>query len=277
MFIITLTTIPSRFSKIGETLESLLAQRAQAETIQLYIPAAYRRFPDWDGQLPSVPKGIEICRTEDDLGPATKVLPAAYRYAQEDVNLLFCDDDQTYSRNWTKDFLETRAQRPNDIIASLGFHTHAEFGGSTDRLDHPRALRRWRATDFRYHLHNKWVQLQKIAFNLERSPAVRRVFKRSGYVDVFEGRGGVMVKPAHFGKLAANIPPVLWAVDDVWLSGMATQAGHKIWLTANTLDPMPTSIEQTDGLARQVLDGANRHQANQAAIDYMRKNFGIWN
>ena len=77
MLIVSLSTIPPRFDKIGETLKSLLNQSVKADHIYLYIPETYRRFPDWDGQLPHVPDGITIRRTDIDLGPATKVLPAA--------------------------------------------------------------------------------------------------------------------------------------------------------------------------------------------------------
>ena len=75
--IVSLSSIPPRFHKIGATLQALLGQSARIDRICLYIPEVYRRFPDWDGSLPEVPEGIEIHRTEADLGPATKVLAAA--------------------------------------------------------------------------------------------------------------------------------------------------------------------------------------------------------
>ncbi len=77
--IITLSSIPPRFGLLKPTLFSLLSQRLKAEEVRLYIPHKYRRFPDWDGRLPEVPAGITIVRCDEDLGPATKVLPAAQR------------------------------------------------------------------------------------------------------------------------------------------------------------------------------------------------------
>ena len=47
--IISLSTIPSRFDKIGPTLESLLAQSAKIDEIRIYIPKSYLRFPEYDG------------------------------------------------------------------------------------------------------------------------------------------------------------------------------------------------------------------------------------
>ena len=43
---------------------------------------------------------MDIRITEQDLGPATKVLPAVEEYAQEDVAVIFCDDDKIYDPNW---------------------------------------------------------------------------------------------------------------------------------------------------------------------------------
>jgi hypothetical protein len=70
MTVISLSSIPPRFDKIGPTLETLLAQKADIESIRLYVPHVYRRFPDYDGAAPRVPKGIDVVRTAVDLGPA---------------------------------------------------------------------------------------------------------------------------------------------------------------------------------------------------------------
>ncbi len=71
MKIISLTTIPSRFAGLGPTLGSLLAQGA--DQVRLNIPEAYRRFPDWDGTLPSVPAGVSIVRCDKDLARRASV------------------------------------------------------------------------------------------------------------------------------------------------------------------------------------------------------------
>ena len=46
MLIISLSSIPPRFPKIGETLGCLLNQTVKADRILLHIPQSYRRFPD---------------------------------------------------------------------------------------------------------------------------------------------------------------------------------------------------------------------------------------
>ncbi len=274
--IITLTSIPPRFDHLGPTLQSFLEQTHRADEIQLWIPSVYRRFPDWDGALPDLPKGVTVCRCDEDFGPATKILPAARHYRGSSTELVFADDDQIYPPEWLARIAEMRKLRPDDVLATLGFQTHPEFSGTGKRSDKPRALRRWRKTDIRYHAHGAFLRWKSRLLGHDLGGPVRRVFMRSGFVDVFEGRGGVAVKPDHFDDAAFDIPPVLWAVDDVWLSGMATRLGHKIWLFANQRDPSAAQAEGIEGLAEQVIDGADRHVANQQAVDYMREEYGIW-
>ena len=72
---ISLTSIPPRFSRLGETLESLLHQTVEIKNIWLTIPKSYKRFPNWNGVLPKVPKGIKINRINEDLGPASIIIP----------------------------------------------------------------------------------------------------------------------------------------------------------------------------------------------------------
>ena len=274
--IVTLTSIPPRFAHLGPTLESVLSQNHAPDAIQLWIPRKYRRFPDWDGVLPKVPKGVKICRSNRDFGPATKVLPAVANLRGKNVDIVFCDDDQIYPAEWLAAFAKFRKVRPDDVLATLGFQASPVFGGTGKRAFKPRAMRRWRKTDIRYHAHGFLLRALSKIHGRDLGGPVRRVFLRSGYVDVFEGRGGVMLRPDHLPDEAFEIPPILWTVDDVWLSGMAKQAGNHIWLFANQRDPSAAGAEQIDGLAEQIIEGADRQMANQKAIDYMRENYGIW-
>ena len=98
--IISLTSIPPRFPHLSETLNSLLNQTADIEKIILYILHEYERFEYDVNNLPQVPTEVQVCITEQDLGPATKILPAAKEYAEEDVAIIFYDDDKIYDPNW---------------------------------------------------------------------------------------------------------------------------------------------------------------------------------
>ena len=272
--IITLSSIPARFDKIGPVLESIAAQGA--DRVCLYIPHAYRRFPDWDGALPKVPGGIEIRRTDLDLGPATKILPAAREFAGEDVDLLFCDDDHIYGPGWAASYGPIKARHPDAVIAQGGWQADAYARASTDRELQPRAQRRWRATDVEFQLRYLWQDLRNWSNRHELTGPPRRVFKRSGYVDVFEGYAGVMVRPEMFDAAFYDIPPVLWGVDDVWLSGMLTLRGYPIWLEGGVLDPRQAESERHAPLAKSVIDGANRQNANREGVEYFQTQHGIW-
>ena len=271
MLVISLSTIPSRFASIGETLDCLLSQTRKADQINLYIPESYTRFPEWDGALPDVPQGVTIRRVEQDLGPATKVLAAAKEFRGQDCDILFCDDDRAYPRDWAAGFMKARKAHPNCAIATLGFH--ANDGA---REMQPRAVRRWRITDLEF---QSRFFMRKITARLTgRRPIEpgRRVWKRSGYVDIFEGCGGVLVRPDFFDDTAFDIPALARHVDDVWLSGMLARKSVPIWLNANIREPGHTKAEAHDPLVTAVIDGADRAASNAAAIDYSQQTYGIW-
>ncbi|MCG6901280.1 MAG: glycosyltransferase family 2 protein [Rhodobacter sp.] len=276
MLIVTLSSIPPRFSGIGETLQSLLAQSRRADRILLYIPERYRRFPDWDGALPAVPEGVEIRRAAQDLGPATKILAAAQEFRGQDCDLVYCDDDRAYGRDWLRDFTRTRARHPGCAIANLGFQA-AEVVPVTGEGRLPGAARRtWRITDLDFQA--RFLGREIIA-KLRRQPVQppwRRVYKRSGYIDIAEGCGGVMVRPEFFSEAFHDIPPVLWSVDDVWLSGMLWAGKVPIWLRGNQFPPRETPAHLQAALAGSVLDGADRDAANRRCVEYFQAHHGIW-
>ncbi|MCG6901281.1 MAG: glycosyltransferase family 2 protein [Rhodobacter sp.] len=276
MLIISLSSIPPRFARIGPTLQSLIRQSDKADRIYLYIPNSYRRFPDWDGKLPEVPEGVEIRRVDEDLGPATKVLFAAREFAGEDVDILFCDDDRYYPADTVARFKALRARHPGCAIALVGrqAETMSESTGRRENL--PRAVRRWRITDVEFQLKFLWHQIRAGRNWRSVGAPHRKVYKRSGYIDIFEGCGGVLVRPEYFDDLAYDIPPVLWTVDDVWLSGMVARNGVPIWLQANLADPPETEADSHSPLAFSVIEGADRDTANAMAVRYMQDNFGIW-
>lgn len=263
--IITLSTIPSRFGFLEPTLDSLLKQALPASQVIVYVPESYRRFPDWDGQLPEVPPGVIIRRCEKDLGPATKILAAARDYVGEDVDLLFCDDDKLYDPQWHSRFKRARAEHPHACIAEAGENLPdiADDTRPADRL--PRA-KRWVKKPISYRI-KRLLSLFTI-----KSP----IYASSGYIDVFSGHAGVMVKPDWFDEAALDIPDVIWTVDDPWLSGHLERRGIPIWLMAEVCKMSVTQASDIDALNALVEQDHDRVKADIAAIDYLRRNFGIW-
>ena len=93
---------------------------------------------------------------------------------------------------------------------------------------------------------------------------------------VLKGFGGALVKPDHFDDSAFDIPEVVWAVDDVWLSGCLARKGVKIWALADQHDTQHTPAGVYDALHKATSEGADRDDANKACIDFFRKTHNVW-
>lgn len=273
--VFTLSTIPPRFSGIGPALRSLLAQRSRPEAVELYIPQSYRRFPDWGGGLPEVPEGVRIVRVEEDLGPATKILPAARAWRGTGVELIYVDDDRVYAPDLAQQCLDLRKHHPRTAICASGFGID-RYGYAPPAEPQPRAVR---APDPHQQLGFLLRRLLAVAVQGKKprlAPPWRR-FDRSGYLDIAEGLGGVMVQPDFFDEAAFVIPPLLWMVDDIWLSGTFARRGIRIWGDSALHKVRAlTDVSLTEPLYKLVVDGAGRRDADRACIDHMRATYGIW-
>ncbi|APY14431.1 glycosyltransferase family 2 protein [Brucella sp. 10RB9214] len=262
--IVTLSTIPPRFNDIGKTLNSIINQKLPPDQVILYIPERYRRFPDWSGELPSVPSGVTIRRVSEDFGPATKILPAVKEFAGQDIDILFCDDDVFYDASWTQRFAEARKAKPGACIAEGGKDIPGieESSHSKDRLPrHGNDINNWR------------FRLSSIIKHRQRRASK---YSSSGYCHVFLGVSGVMVKPAFFSETAFDIPDILWTVDDYWLSGHLETNGIPIWLNADAPRRADRANRRVAALLNAVHEGHDRHAANRACIEYYQRNHGIW-
>ena len=115
MYAISLTSIPPRFGCLMPVLRSLLTQRPAPERIYLCLPRQYRRFPGIVN-APEMPAGVEVLWSDADLGPATKVLPAARHLAGSGVKLIYCDDDWIMAPDWAANLLA----EPHPLTAVTG-------------------------------------------------------------------------------------------------------------------------------------------------------------
>jgi hypothetical protein len=70
--------------------------------------------------------------------------------------------------------------------------------------------------------------------------------------------GGAVIRPEFFDDTAHKIPGVLWAVDDVWLSGLLAAKGIPIWLPKGIEMPETTAAHDIDSLYE---GNYRRHQA----------------
>ena len=99
----------------------------------------------------------------------------------------------------------------------------------------------------------------------------------SGYIDIAEGFGGVSIKPDFFGPDAFDIPPIVWSVDDIWLSGMLEKANIGIWADGSLSMPLTSVGHPIEALCDFSIDGFGRYAANDYAVKYMQDHYGIWN
>jgi hypothetical protein len=129
MTIISLTSIPPRFQVLKPTLNSLVQQGADA--VILALPKRYRSHL-FDGGLPDVPDGVTILRTEEDFGPATKLLASVQRHPTQ--RILYCDDDVIYAPGWLRAF---EAAAPDAVICAGSAWSVSRIGrqGAADGYD----------------------------------------------------------------------------------------------------------------------------------------------
>ena len=268
--VLTLTSIPSRYSNLPRKFKYLEKQTQKPDFVELNIPRNYRRFPGELPALPTLPDWVTVKFCEIDYGPATKVLPTIQRWYNEDVDLLICDDDRIPDKRWVERLAFTRKERPKDIITERGWNINERFGNIRANLDLPRALHdptAGRTPLYRFK--------RAISFGTLHPP--RKLFRNSGYIDVFEGFLGALLPSAALPLAAFDIPEIIWTVDDVWLSGMAYHNGVKVW--AHNIPRPVYSDGYYDKLSslRDLIDVEfNRERADRHAVDYLRNNYGIW-
>lgn len=282
-YIVSLTSVPPRFPGLHAPLTSLLNQTVRPERIILYLSRSYPRYPGWDGQLPQVPEGVEIRRVDRDWGPATKLLPALRDFAGEDLEILFCDDDQIYAPTMAACFLAARARHPQACIASSGMAPFAapDQAGARRFEDLPRMRPYSKYLNPAFLLKLVKPEITRLLTGRAYIDPVRCSVLRAGYADGFEGFGGVMVRPEFFPEQVFDIPDFARPVDDVWLSGHATRLGHPPWIVGGLLYPRlmprPTEDHGNDtALYRSQFGGVARDDSNLATVRHFQKEYGIW-
>ncbi|MFZ8941249.1 MAG: hypothetical protein ACO2ZK_04525, partial [Gemmobacter sp.] len=107
--------------------------------------------------------------------------------------------------------------------------------------------------------------------------AIRRLVRRTGRIDIAEGYGGVVVRPSFFDASFREIPPVLWAVDDVWISGNLARRGVPILAVADAAQlRFMAEHHAPDALHQVAIEGAARFDANRRCALWMQEHLGVW-
>ncbi|MCY4006819.1 MAG: hypothetical protein OXE84_08375 [Rhodobacteraceae bacterium] len=252
---------------MGKTVASLLKQNLKPDSIELYIPRNYRRFPDHVFGLPDIPDGVTVEVINDDLGPATKLLPCVKKYRGSDVRIVYCDDDRIYWKSWLRNIVAIGDERPGECIAYCGYDVPSQN-------NKPNAFRR-RGTGVQ-NLHKNlpfWIARDLVRLvcwlkGEEDQPKCSMRGPFCGYVDIVEGCNGVLVSSEMFDCKVFDIPPILWAVDDVWISGHLERRCIKRW--SLSLFILHRNVhEHSHALLNVAIDGVNRHDANQLCFDHL--------
>lgn len=275
MAIISLSSIPPRFQGIQDTLETLLRQRRKVDEIRLYIPKCYRRFPDWDGVPPKVDPRIRVLRTDEDFGPATKILPAADSLRGTQTPILFCDDDRLYPEDWSDGLLDAHDPRKRRCIAVCGRHVGQIVPGARDPGITRRAVL-GRPFDLRYRLHRMGQQLAERRLRPAAEKPPRPKVRRAGRTEILLGYGGAVVRPDFFDAAVFDVPEGIGMVDDIWLSGHLARLGVEIWLPRGLRVCTRSRNDPTAPLRGAVFDGHARDALNRKAVRHFQDTYGLW-
>ena len=114
--IVSLTSWPPRIHTVFLTIESILRQTHKPHKVLLYL--SEEEFPT--KELPETLKfqqtrGLEVRWVKENLKSFKKLLYALKEFPNS--NIITVDDDQFYSPTLLQEFLETKAQSPNKVIA----------------------------------------------------------------------------------------------------------------------------------------------------------------
>jgi hypothetical protein len=220
--VVTLTSIADRAGTIAPALRSLLDQTIPADRVILAWPTHSLRTGLPNPELLNLPEGIEVLRC-DDLGPATKLLPALV--AEPDALLIVVDDDVIYP----VDFIET-------LISAHRLSREAAVG-----------YRGWR------------LEGDRDPKDLDHVFATALV--KPEEVDILFGTWGYLIPPGALDEAVQQFsgwPAELRWVDDVWVSGHLARRGvPRLVVPAKRL-PLETAASAIGALT----DGLNRSGSN---------------
>ena len=260
-FVVSLTTIPSRFKGLEQVLTELSKQTARPTYIQLNIPKQYNNPKFCDIPTELIPAGFKVHRCTEDWGPATKILPTVQAIGDDDMPIIYIDDDRKYHPKLFETLLAQSEKSPNKVIAASTVTVKRQIIEAHWK-QHPKQYRMWRIATA-----GIW------------NPKRTSDYDNNGLIA--EGYGGVLVKASFFPETAFKYPSHLRSVDDVWISANMEARGHAI-------ERLDTDLKNTDLIAARenigVLDalltrtesGMDRFQANETCIRYVQNTLGVW-
>ena len=196
--IVSMSVLPSRFKGLLPTINSLTDQSVLPEKIVINLPRFFKRDKT-DFEIPEYVENhplIEINWIENDLGPATKLLPTIEFYEHNpDRLIVVVDDDQIYSREMVENYVRHEQQLPNAAMTLSG----------------------WTVPDSYNHA-DKEQRYGGIVRFYRKDTSVSEPIR----VDCLQGAASFAVKPKFFDKKVFDFdsaPEEAFFVDDIWVSG----------------------------------------------------------
>lgn len=238
--IVSLTSYPARFDKLRMTLRSLIEQDVRPDYIMLWVDSAHEKaIPQEVWALCHA--GVNIC-FHNDIGPATKLLPALKEYPEHFI--ITADDDLYYPPDWIGRLIDAYDKDSPSIVC---LRAHLAMVGDDGAL---LPYRKWdRRTD-----------------QLQANEKTQYIFPT--------GVGGVLYPPGCFSsevfdeKTLAKLTP---KADDVWFFWMARLAG-----TRQTRAPGRMELINWPGSQGAGLFHSNVSQdGNDSQISAMEKRYGL--
>lgn len=122
--VVSLTTSPKRINYIKPVIDCMLTQTRTPDKIYLNLPKVFKRNnTTFDMPLPNFITQNEkiVVNFCDDIGPATKIIPAVHKETEPETYILSIDDDIYYPPYIIQLYLDMSNKFENCIITGTSF------------------------------------------------------------------------------------------------------------------------------------------------------------
>ena len=123
--LVSLTTSPRRIARIGPLLAALSAQTVAPRAIVLNLPRVFKRTGERFGTIPAFVTSNPLVKVNwvDDVGPATKLVPAVALAAGPETVIITVDDDIEYRATLVESMLSVSAAFPGAVVTGQSYRS----------------------------------------------------------------------------------------------------------------------------------------------------------
>ena len=235
-YVVSFTSIPERFNKIGPTLASLLDARVPFfDEIVINIPVggytalSGKYFPEFETikYIEENLSVVKIRRIETDYGPASKLIPTVIAETEDgrlDTRIIVVDDDQIY-------FPDSLTTLVNEFDRRSGEVAITNFSQS----------------------YGCWLNLRNFHMELAHGKISNKLVLLKTHTNLVFGSGGYCVTPSMFDERLYDYSDapfrIAYVNDDYWISAWLAIANIKVMTTTESMgvcDLRPGSLVVTN-------------------------------